>query len=93
MSPADLSEALRVRVRRAASDRCGYCQSPQRLVLGRLEIEHIRPRSLGGPDDEENLWLSCGLCNRYKGPNASGTDPLIGDVVPLFNPRTHTKFP
>jgi len=90
VSPADLSEALRDRVRRAAGDRCGYCRSPQRLVLGWLEIEHIRPRALGGSDDEQNLWLSCGLCNRYKGPNVSGTDPLTGDVVPLFNPRTQS---
>jgi hypothetical protein len=60
VSPADLSEALRDRVRRAAGDRCGYCQSPQRLVLGRLEIEHIRPRAIGGSDDEENLWYSFG---------------------------------
>jgi hypothetical protein len=31
------------RVRAAARNRCGYCLSPQRLVMARLEIEHIIP--------------------------------------------------
>ena len=30
------------RVRLAAGNRCGYCLSPQHLVMARLEIEHIR---------------------------------------------------
>ena len=51
------------RVREAAGNRCGYCLSPQHLVLARLEIEHIVPRSRGGSHDESNLWLSCPLCN------------------------------
>lgn len=29
------------RVRAAARDHCGYCLSPQRLVMARLEIEHM----------------------------------------------------
>jgi hypothetical protein len=28
-------------VREAAKNRCGYCLSPQQLVMARLEIEHI----------------------------------------------------
>jgi len=31
------------RVRKDAQNRCGYCLSPQRLVMARLEIEHIIP--------------------------------------------------
>jgi hypothetical protein len=56
-------------------------------VLGQLEIEHIIPRSQGGTDDEDNLWLSCSLCNTFKGPYAHGLDPTNGKIVPLFNPR------
>lgn len=33
------------RVRAAAGNRCGYCLSPQHLVMARLEIEHIIPIS------------------------------------------------
>jgi hypothetical protein len=57
-------------------------------VMSRLEIEHLIPRALGGLDDESNLWLSCGLCNRYKGSQTVGVDPTEGTQVPLFNPRT-----
>jgi hypothetical protein len=31
------------RVRNAARNRCGYCLSPQHLVMARLEIEYIIP--------------------------------------------------
>jgi hypothetical protein len=34
------------RVRNAARNRCGYCLSPQHLVMARLEIEHILPISI-----------------------------------------------
>ena len=49
-------------VRAAAKNRCGYCLSPQHLVLAKLEIEHVVPRSRGGRSEESNLWLSCPLC-------------------------------
>jgi hypothetical protein len=32
---------LDLRVRAAARQRCGYCLSPQRLVMARLEVEHL----------------------------------------------------
>lgn len=75
------------RVREAARERCGYCLSPQRLVMARLEIEHVIPRARGGSDDETNLWLSCPLCNRYKGDRIAARDPETGEEVTLFNPR------
>jgi hypothetical protein len=87
MSPPQLSESLRQRVREVARDRCGYCLSPQRLVMGTLEVEHLVPRAKGGSDEEENLWLSCSLCNRYKGAQVSAIDPLSGNNARLFNPR------
>jgi hypothetical protein len=87
MSLTDVPASLRQRVREAARDRCGYCLSSQRYLMGKLEIEHIIPRSRGGSEDESNLWLSCSLCNRYKGSQITGTDPLNGASVALFNPR------
>ena len=75
------------RVREAAQNRCGYCLSPQHLVLARLEIEHILPRACGGKSEESNLWLSCPLCNRHKADRTSATDPETGNEVALFNPR------
>ncbi|HBY99548.1 MAG TPA: hypothetical protein DEP84_37365 [Chloroflexi bacterium] len=46
------------RVRQAARHRCGYCLSPQHLVMARLEIEHILPLARGGSNDGTNLWLA-----------------------------------
>lgn len=87
MSPTEIPDRVRQRVREAARDRCGYCLSPQRYVMGKLEIEHIVPRAQGGSDEESNLWLSCCLCNRYKGAQITGIDPASGATVALFNPR------
>jgi hypothetical protein len=56
--------------------------------MARLEIEHLVPISKGGTSDESNLWLSCPLCNAAKGDRLTARDPLTGNDVPLFNPRT-----
>ena len=87
-----ISDAMRQRVRQAACRRCGYCLSAQEYVWGALEIEHIIPRALGGHDEESNLWLSCGMCNRHKGAQIEGLDPETGQTITLFNPRTQ-KWP
>ncbi|AFY33917.1 HNH endonuclease [Calothrix sp. PCC 7507] len=62
--------------------------SPQRLVMARLEIEHIIPISKNGSNDESNLWLACPLCNGYKCDKTTGVDAETGETVKLFNPRT-----
>ena len=84
--PADVDQ----RVRTAARNRCGYCLSPQHLVMARLEIEHIKPRSKGGSDEESNLWLACPICNRHKANKTTAIDPEAGETVSLFNPRTQS---
>ncbi|MGB8645731.1 MAG: HNH endonuclease signature motif containing protein [Anaerolineae bacterium] len=78
---------IEARVRKAAQNRCGYCHSPQQLVMARLEIEHIIPLARAGTNDESNLWLACPLCNRYKGDKTTAVDSETGKTVPLFNPR------
>ena len=75
------------RVREAARHRYGYCLSPHRLVMARLEVEHVIPRARGGADDESNLWLSCPLCNRHKSDRTRAIDPETEAEVPLFHPR------
>ncbi len=89
MSSGWISDTVRQRVRDQAGNRCGYCLSPQRLVMGWLEVEHTIPQARGGSDDEDNLWLSCRLCNGYKGTQISALDPVTNQEVPLFHPRQH----
>jgi hypothetical protein len=55
--------------------------------MARLEVEHVIPRSKGGTDDEENLWLSCPLCNRHKSNRTHAVDPETNADVALFHPR------
>jgi hypothetical protein len=55
-----------------------------------LTVEHILPKARGGNDDDENLWLSCRLCNEKKGIAIDAIDPETSDTVALFNPRTQT---
>lgn len=71
----------------AARYRCGYCLTQQIVVNWLLEIEHIIPTAIGGSDDEENLWLSCTACNRYKGTRVKVRDASSGRLLRLFNPR------
>ena len=87
MSSGYISEALRDRIEAQAKSRCGYCRSQQKYVLGTLEIDHFIPRSKGGTDDEENLWLACSSCNVFKGVQTHAVDPLTRRRVRLFNPR------
>lgn len=88
MSRLRLSAEADRHLRELAGHRCGYCLSPQHLVFAPLEIEHIQPRSHGGSDEEENLWLSCPLCNAHKSNRTSAIDPVTNTLQPLFNPRT-----
>lgn len=88
MSRATIPQAIANRVREAAHNRCGYCLSPQHLVMARLEIEHIKSLAKGGKDSESNLWLACPICNRHKSDKIQAVDPVSEKVVPLFNPRT-----
>jgi HNH endonuclease len=87
MARASISVEVGRRVRTAARNRCGYCLSPQHLVMARLEIEHIIPLAKGGSNAETNLWLACPICNRYKSDKTTAVDPETGATVPLFNPR------
>jgi hypothetical protein len=82
-----IAPALRRRVAAQARSRCGYCLT-QEIVSGvPLTVEHIIPIARGGRTVEENLWLSCRLCNESKGVLTEAVDPESGATVPLFNPR------
>ncbi|MGG6296437.1 HNH endonuclease [Leptolyngbya sp. AN02str] len=66
---------------------CEYCHSSEEASAARFEIDHIQPRSLGGPDTFENLALACQRCNSYRYNFTEGTDPESQSIVLLFNPR------
>ena len=90
MTGAHVPRALRHRVAEQARYRCGYCLSAEAVVGQPMQIDHILPESLGGPTEEQNLWLACPLCNAHKGGRIAARDPVTGTIVRLFDPRRQT---
>jgi hypothetical protein len=82
-----MAAALRNQIRQRAADRCEYCQLPQKCTILPHEVDHIRSDKLHGATTLQNGAWSCAQCNRAKGPNASGFDPLTDKLVRLFHPR------
>lgn len=59
---------------------CQYCGSTQHLT-----VDHVIPRSRGGPSEWENILTSCAPCNRRKGnrtPREAGLKPRRRPRVP-----------
>jgi HNH endonuclease len=84
-----MEAALKKLVRQRANGRCEYCRLPEFASGIPFEADHIRALHHKGPTTAANLAHACIYCNGYKGPNASGFDPLTGKLTQLFNPRRH----
>jgi hypothetical protein len=85
---AHISRQLRDAVRARAGGKCEYCRVPEAFYQEPFWIDHIIAEQHGGQTIFENLAFACMRCNRHKGPNLSGRDPLTDSVAILFNPRT-----
>lgn len=80
-------ESVRESVRRRAGDRCEYCQLQQQYSEFAHHVEHIIARQHVASESLDNLALACHFCNRKKGPNLAGIDPISGEITVLFHPR------
>jgi 5-methylcytosine-specific restriction endonuclease McrA len=87
MSRIHIPAELRRLVRRRADERCEYCRIPEALTFAVHEVDHIIATKHGGPTEEDNLALSCVLCNQTKGTDLTSIDELTRQIVPLFHPR------
>jgi hypothetical protein len=88
MTQVRISAALRREVRERARERCEYCLLAESQSFFPHEPDHLIARNHGGETISANLALACFDCNRFKGPNIASLDPVTGELVPLFNPRT-----
>jgi hypothetical protein len=70
-----------------AHARCEYCRNQVRFAMQAFVVDHIVPRSLGGPTHTDNLALACSGCNAHKYNKTHGADPTSGEMVPLYHPR------
>lgn len=75
------------KVERRAARRCEYCRMHQSLQGATFHVEHIRPRSLGGPSELDNLAWACPSCNLHKSNRVEVRVDDADELVPLFNPR------
>lgn len=85
---SDISPSLHAEVVLRAGNRCEYCQLSQLGQEATFHIDHVVPRAAGGQTSSENLALACVSCSLRKWAKQTATDPDVGEVVPLFNPRT-----
>lgn len=83
-----LSEQLRSQIEEADRRRCRYCLTSEVNSGIPPTYDHIRPVSKGGPTSFENVCLACRPCNEFKADATDSVDPLSGEAVSLFNPRT-----
>lgn len=84
--PTDLREQLF-----AADDRrCAYCHTTEANTGQPMTIDHIVPQTQGGPTTFDNLCFACRRCNEFKGSVTTARDPLTGEIVSLFHPRSQT---
>ncbi len=88
MSFSSIPAALRQLTSDRAEGKCEYCLIHQDFSIYSHEIDHIIAVKHGGQTIAENLALSCLPCNRHKGSDLATFDPVSGEIVPLFNPRT-----
>jgi hypothetical protein len=79
--------ALRRQVRARAEERCEYCLIPEQFTLASHWVDHVVAEKHGGRTEEDNLALSCSLCNQRKGSDLTSIDPQTGEITPLFHPR------
>ncbi|MEQ8766962.1 MAG: HNH endonuclease [Planctomycetota bacterium] len=67
---------------------CQYCG--EQPGVGKLSVDHVLPRSRGGPSTWENCVLACIKCNRRKGartPREAGLRLRTRPQRPLWHPR------
>lgn len=72
---------------------CQYCA--RQLPLRDLNLDHVMPRSRGGPMSWENLVCSCKTCNLRKGgrtPPEAGMSLLRRPVRPRWSPVLALAF-
>jgi hypothetical protein len=75
-------------VRARAAFACEYCLFPEERAELPFEVDHVVAVQHSGQTEPANLALACCYCNRHKGPNLSGRDPVTGRVVRLYNPHS-----
>ena len=62
LTPVDAKRLWKERIKENWNHTCAYCGSTENITL-----DHVKPRSLGGPDTSQNIVAACHQCNNDKG--------------------------
>lgn len=81
-----ISPQLRQLVKERAKNICEYCLAFEGHSFIKFQIEHIISLKHGGSSTENNLALSCFICNNNKGPDI-GTILQENDFIRFYHPR------
>lgn len=82
-----MDESLAQDVQTRAGGVCEYCHLPDSVHDIPFEIDHAVAKKHHGQTVFSNLVYSCLHCNRHKGTDLSGLDPVTRKLTRLFNPR------
>jgi hypothetical protein len=58
--------------------------------MATFHLDHIQPKCADGETSADNLAYACPHCNGLKFAHTHAHDPVTGEVVPIFNPRSQT---
>jgi hypothetical protein len=86
LSRSSIPRALRDAVLERDGGRCRYCRLAQLGHGATFHIDHVIPRSKGGPTLLANLALQCPNCSLHKADKIAAVDPGTGESVALFHP-------
>jgi 5-methylcytosine-specific restriction endonuclease McrA len=90
VSLSSIPRTLRVHVFERDGGRCLYCRLQQLGQAAVFHINHVIPRSRGGPTTADNLVVQCPYCSLHKSSRTTASDPETGAEVPLFHPLRET---
>ena len=82
----DIPKDVRARLLEEAKGTCQMCGRTVSKDGIKLHVDHRTPKSLGGDNSEDNLWVICSVCNEGKNNSFISTDKISS-----FLDRIHNK--
>ena len=95
MSLSSIPKLLRQQIFERDQGRCAFCRLAQTGQGTLFHINHVIPRSTGGPTVVDNLVLQCPYCSLHKSNTIRALDGVENEEVSLFHPlqqRWHEHF-
>ena len=83
----NIKQVLYRRQQGRCAGHCGRDGEGRQLDIDLFELDHIKPRSKGGADVDDNLQLLCTTCNRRKGSKTMAHLLGLTSQLDMWNER------